>query len=127
LNILLDTNIVIMLSEYRERLPETYLKFLTDPATRAFVSVVSLWEMSIKYRSGKLVMALPPDEVVAALPSWRVNALPLSAQHAISDTTLHPGHKDPFDRMILAVAHCENLALMTTDRALLDHPLAWRP
>lgn len=116
-----------MLSEFHERLPETYLKLLTSQDTKAFVSVVSLWEMSIKYRSGKLVMTLPPEEVVAALPSWRVNALPLSAQHAISNTTLHPGHKDPFDRMILAVAYRESLPLMTTDRMLLDHPLAWRP
>ena len=57
----------------------------------------------------------------------RIGIRSLSATHAISDPALPDGLKDPFDRMIVAIAEIESTGFLTTDAKLLDHPLAWRP
>ncbi len=127
MRLLLDTNIVIMVAEGGRRLSPTYVALLAQDDTIGFVSAVSLWEMSIKYRSGKLKLAMTPDELRQLLPQWRMGTLWLSPVHAVTDPDLAPVLKDPFDRMFVAVAERERMTFLTTDAKLLDHPLAWRP
>ena len=47
--------------------------------------------------------------------------------HAVTDLVDQPDTRDPFDRMLLAQCQVEELRLVTTDRVLKEHPLAWRP
>jgi PIN domain nuclease of toxin-antitoxin system len=85
----------------------------------SFVSVASLWEISIKMRQGKLVAPddLPdrlegdPDFSILAVTVdhvWRVRALPLI-------------HADPFDRLLVAQAMAEDMTLVTHDRRLAEY------
>ena len=127
MRLLLDTNIVIMLAEGGERLPNAYAKLLTDERVIGFVSAVSLWELSIKYRLGKLKLNISPQAIFELLPSWRAGVYWLNPEHAIADADLTRDVKDPFDRMFVTIAEQEGMKFLTTDRSLLDHPLAWRP
>jgi len=43
------------------------------------------------------------------------HCLPISLSHALAVRTLPPHHADPFDRMLIAQAHCEDLTLVTAD------------
>jgi PIN domain nuclease of toxin-antitoxin system len=52
--------------------------------------------------------------------------LPLVPRHALAPLSPPATHKDPFDEMLLIQAQVEGLRLLTRDRALLDHPLAYR-
>jgi PIN domain nuclease of toxin-antitoxin system len=52
--------------------------------------------------------------------------LPISPTHATTPVDPWPQTNDPFDRILLSVCQVENLRLVTLDRALIDHPLAWR-
>lgn len=127
MRLLLDTNIVVMLIEGGRRLSPAHRGLVSDPGHDLLVSTASLWEMAIKQRSGKLDLGNTLDHATTYFSRLGLMLLPLSARHATADPDLSPTLKDPFDRMIVAVAEVEELTFLTTDQKLLDHPLAWRP
>ncbi len=127
MRLLLDTNIVVMLLEDGDRLSATHRRVIGDPGSELQTSVIALWEMAIKYRSGKLLLAVPPVDFRDKIEGWGIGILRLESTHAVTDSRLPATLKDPFDRMFVAVAEAEQINFLTTDKKLLDHPLAWRP
>ena len=91
-----------------------------------FVSVASVWELAIKYRLGKLRFSIPADHIPDLLERLNIQVLPVQAYHAFANVGPEPTTKDPFDRLLLGVCASEKMKLMTFDRDLADHPLAWR-
>lgn len=47
--------------------------------------------------------------------------LPITARHADRVGTLPMHHRDPFDRLLIAQAEVENMALVTSDEAMNDY------
>jgi PIN domain nuclease of toxin-antitoxin system len=91
------------------------------------VSVASLWEIAIKARQGKLNPAVALADFESQLEALHWCLLPVTASHAVAEVDPSPQTNDPFDRLLLAVCQVENLRLVTRDRKLVDHPLAWKP
>ncbi len=90
------------------------------------MSVVSLWEIAVKSRLGKLHPAGPLVHWEKSLWSLDVEVLPLKSLHVLADIGPEPGNKDPFDRLFLGICAAENMRLVTRDQVLAHHPLAWR-
>jgi PIN domain nuclease of toxin-antitoxin system len=88
------------------------------------VSVASLWEIAIKFRLGKLALEVQLPELVENLG---LVLLAIEASHVLAAVDPEPATRDPFDRLLLAQCAVENLHLVTIDRHLTAHPLAWRP
>ncbi|WP_434741258.1 type II toxin-antitoxin system VapC family toxin [Micromonospora sp. SH-82] len=80
-----------------------------------FLSPVTLWEITIKQRAGKL--AGPPD-LAERVREMGFRQLPVTHTHAIAAGRLPPHHRDPFDRMLVAQAITENLTLATRDASI---------
>jgi PIN domain nuclease of toxin-antitoxin system len=78
------------------------------------VSVVSLWELSIKQSIGKLTVRADLREHVARQSFVE---LPVLGEHTVAVRDLPLYHRDPFDRMLIAQARCEGLMIVTSDRA----------
>lgn len=78
-----------------------------------YVSAASAWEVAIKTAIGRL---RPTRTVEAAAADSGFLELPVTFQHAERITELPPHHRDPFDRMLVAQAAVEELALVTRDR-----------
>ena len=116
-----------MLIDGGTRLSPAARSLLFDPEQRLVTSVINLWEIAIKTRSGKLAMVVSPDQLAGKLADLGIETLPLALAHSVSDPQLPIALKDPFDRMFVAVAEYEQILYLTTDAKLLDHPLAWRP
>jgi PIN domain nuclease of toxin-antitoxin system len=80
------------------------------------VSPVSVWEIGLKYRLSKWNDA---GEIIARVDELmrlsRFSELPLTLAHARAASELDAVHKDPFDRMLIAQAKCENLPIVTGD------------
>ena len=91
-----------------------------------FVSAASLWEIAIKHRLGKLALQIPLERVPGFLTSLGYAILPVNQHHAVEDLRDQPATCDPFDRLLLAQCQVENLQLVTIDRVLAVHPLAWK-
>jgi PIN domain nuclease of toxin-antitoxin system len=124
--LLLDTNIVIPLLEERTAsLPAAVTRDLHAFADSLSVSVASLWEIAIKNRLGKLPLKTPLLHIPDTLAEAGIRLLPISAAHALTEIVPLPDTRDPFDRLLLAQCEVEGMRLVTRDRALAAHPLAW--
>ena len=49
------------------------------------------------------------------LDTHTLNELPISAEHAHYAGKMKWNHRDPFDRLLAAQAHLENMTLITND------------
>jgi PIN domain nuclease of toxin-antitoxin system len=80
-----------------------------------FLSVVSYWEVMVKSMKGTLDVGDPRIWWREALEQLAATVLLLRPDHVAAVYGLPPIHKDPFDRMLIAQATVEGLALVTTD------------
>ncbi len=127
MRVLLDTHIVLgFLQRSLVRQHPDIVHHLTDPSTIGFVSVASLWETAIKTRLGKLDPGMPLQDIAGYIEVLGLTLLPIHTNHVIAAAEPEPPTRDPFDRLLLAQCQVENLKLVTVDRALRDHPLAWQ-
>lgn len=125
--LLLDTHLLIhVVSGNSDLVPPSHRRALAENRPNLLASVASFWEMAIKIRLGKLGLPMPLADVHAFFAAEGFGVLPISIQHAMVEVDPWPPTRDPFDRLLLAQAQVEGLRLMTLDRALVDHPLAWR-
>ncbi|WP_375461831.1 type II toxin-antitoxin system VapC family toxin [uncultured Enterovirga sp.] len=128
MELLLDSHIVLAMAQktLTSTQPRIAAGLSQDEGAR-YVSAASLWEIAIKVRLGKLDLGMSLDAFVSYVVSLGVAVLTVDARHAIASVEPEPPTKDPFDRMLLAQCAVEGLQLVTVDRALTGHPLAWRP
>lgn len=82
---------------------------------RNFISLLSYWEVMLKSMKGNLDVGDPRAWWLDALDQLAATPLPLRPRHIAALYALPPIHKDPFDRMLIAQATAEGLALVTTD------------
>jgi len=89
-----------------------------------FVSAASAWEAAIKAALGRLRL---PASIEAGVIDSGFQKLPISFAHAEAAAALPAHHADPFDRMLVAQAGIERLALVTHDRRLqpYDVEILW--
>jgi PIN domain nuclease of toxin-antitoxin system len=81
-----------------------------------WVSVVSIWEILIKVRIGKIPLPDPAGPyLVSKLAENRIERLPVSLDHVLQIELLPSHHRDPFDRMLIAQSLVEKLPLVTAD------------
>lgn len=126
LDLLLDTHILIDTIDRRRQLPGEIQNLLEHQSTVPTVSAATLWEIAIKSRLGKLPLPGALDDLPVLLDQLGFAILPIKVEHVLHEAMPRPRTKDPFDRLLLAQCDVENMHLLTLDRALLDHPLAWR-
>jgi len=115
--LLLDTQVALWWLIASPRLNRATRKVLTEGASA--ISVASIWEVAIKHALGKLPVA--PRDFRDELAAAGVAILAIAESHALATAELPAGHKDPFDRLLLATAQCEGMQLATADAALLHY------
>ena len=80
--------------------------------------------MTIKMARGKLIpMGASIADVIAALQSRGVTLLSIHTSHLIRLESLPLHHRDPFDRLLIAQAIEENLAILTDDAHFRRYPV----
>lgn len=127
MRLLLDTHVLVELARRARTSPDRAVRAaILDPANVSFASAASLWEIAIKSRLGKLDPDLPLEELAGYFDAVGLVHLPVDHRHAIRQADSVPPTRDPFDRLLLAQCATDDLRLLTTDRALAAHPLAWR-
>jgi PIN domain nuclease of toxin-antitoxin system len=113
--LLLDTHIVLWAVLDDPGLSPTQRNALTAEDREVYVSAASLWEIAIKHALGKLAV---PERLAETLLQAGCRPLPITWRHAQAADQLPRHHADPFDRMLVAQARCEDLMLMTRDAKL---------
>lgn len=126
MRLLLDTHILIALARRElSRLGARMAATVTEQENVVFASAASLWEIAIKARLGKVDPGLALHDLPDYFEEIGLNLLVINHRHAVRSIDPEPATRDPFDRLLLAQCAVEGLRLVTLDRALSDHPLAW--
>lgn len=121
---LLDTHVFIWLASEPTRVPEPVLFRLTQPDSKLFLSVASLWELAIKSSMGKLTLRVPLAELLRAqCEAMALGVLDVTRAHALGVEVLPFHHRDPFDRLLVAQAIHERLVIVSADTVLDDYPV----
>jgi PIN domain nuclease of toxin-antitoxin system len=116
LRLLLDTHLVLWwMAGEASRISKRALAALGSEGHEPVVSAVSIWEAAIKRGLGKLEA---PGDLLAQLEGAGVELLPITAGHADLVAALPMHHRDPFDRLLVAQARIEGLALVSDDERL---------
>jgi PIN domain nuclease of toxin-antitoxin system len=114
---LLDTHVLIWTLTDTKKLPAKVRSLLEDPNNDFFVSAVTLWEMAIKIRNGRLEPFGKWDNALPYIKQLGFQTLPLSPDDAASSGRLKEDtHFDPFDRMLIWQAIQLDLVLLSGDK-----------
>ncbi len=119
MNCLLDTHTLLWTLFDPSRLGKKAAESIRNPEVTVSVSVVSFWEISLKYATGKLELSgVTPDEFPAIVRQSGFYILPVDAADAATFHHLpRMEHKDPFDRLIIWQAISHKLTLISQDKA----------
>ena len=114
---LLDTHTFLWaVQEEGSKLSEIVTNILIDSDEPVYVSAASAYEIMNKYRIGKLAgYAHVAENYLHILKNFGSDELPVSMRHAHFAGEFGWAHRDPFDRILAAQAHTENLTLITND------------
>jgi PIN domain nuclease of toxin-antitoxin system len=118
--LLLDTHALIWWLAGDRQLSAVARGAIGDAANEVLVSAASAWEITTKFRIGKLPeAALLAADVAGAVASQGFSELPISLGHAQAAGSLPGTHRDPFDRVLAAQAVHDKLTLVSND-AIFD-------
>jgi PIN domain nuclease of toxin-antitoxin system len=123
-NYLLDTMIWLWSVDSVEKLNQECRDILENGREEIYFSAVTAWEISIKARLGKLHLPGPPAQVIPAFMAKQgLRPLPVTHLHAVKVYDLPLHHNDPFDRLIIAQAISEEMAVVTADSEFRKYPV----
>jgi PIN domain nuclease of toxin-antitoxin system len=122
--VLLDTCTFLWVIAGSKDLSPSATHVFTDPDNEVFLSVVSVWEISVKHALGKLPMPTPIERfLVDQRERHGIAVLSLEEQAVLHLHKLPGLHRDPFDRMLICQALQHECVLLTPDPLILQYPV----
>ena len=114
---LLDTHVFIWALFDPEKLSAKVKKVIDDPQNSIYISIITFWEISLKYNLGKLLLKnVLPDDLPHYAEESGFEILELDPESVASFYRLpRTPHKDPFDRLLIWQCICEKITLVSKD------------
>lgn len=128
MRLLLDTHAFLWLVEGNPALSAAAQAAIAKPESEVFLSVASIWELAIKTNNGKLSLNEPlADFMERWTTQYKILVLPVELAHALAVGNLPLHHRDPFDRMLIAQATSDRLAVVSRDAQFQNYkvPVIW--
>jgi len=122
---LLDTHVLLWLLQDDARLSEPSRRILFDRMSHKYVSVVSLWEIAIKTRIGKLELEAGMPEINKKIDHYGFGMIGLDRRCVEIYNTLPLLHRDPFDGMLVATASLKEMTIITADENIHKYTVKW--
>ena len=124
MRILLDTHVFLWWNEASPALSKRAYGLLASPRNTLVLSVVSAWEVVIKTQGGKLRLPeLPSVYIPTRAAHYGMEILPVSLAHVLAAESLPPHHRDPFDRLLVAQAVAEQIAVLSADPQIRQYAI----
>lgn len=120
-NLLIDTHIFLWLAFSPEKLSDTTLNHLQDKRNQVSISVISFWEISLKYQLGKLSLSgILPNQLLGAAEQMGISVADITSNEFATFFQLPSvyNHKDPFDRLIIWQCISQSRTLVSYDSHL---------
>ncbi len=113
MNYLLDTHIILWYAQGSNELSQKARTIIEGE--RCYYSIASFWEIAIKQKLGKLDEAMTIYDLEDLCEHADFNQLPIISRYIENTKSLGFIHRDPFDRLLVSCAQCENLTIITCD------------
>ena len=119
MEILLDTHVFLWYMAGDSRLTSSAKLYVDNRENIRYLSMASLWEIAIKYSSGRLTLMEPYETLIPRLLQANgINVLSISVDHMSEVANLpfpDSTHRDPFDRLIIAQSKIEDIPVLSID------------
>jgi PIN domain nuclease of toxin-antitoxin system len=114
--LLVDAHAFIWAVDDPSKLGTQAVTALQDPGNDLLLSAGTIWEIAIKVGLGKLSLSMPYRQWMnQAITDLGITVLPITVEYAEVQGNLPRRHGDPFDRLLVAQAQVENMALVSAD------------
>jgi PIN domain nuclease of toxin-antitoxin system len=124
MKLLLDTHAFLWFIMGSPNLSANARSLIEDVANEKFLSVASLWETAIKLSIGRLALSAPFDVLIPQQLSLNgIELLNIKIDHTAIVALLPLHHRDPFDRLLIAQAIVEKMAVVSIDAAFNAYPI----
>ena len=123
---LLDTHALLWYALNDQKLSTNARDLIVDSTNEIHVSPASFWEIAIKVSIGKLALHQPFETFIdLCLNQYHFLLLPIAPDHTarVAQLPFPPKHKDPFDRLLVAQAIAESMAIISDDSQLDAYPV----
>lgn len=131
MRLLLDTHVLVWFATDRASLSRTERAALEGSAGDLHVSSISLWELRAKARAERrkkrVELALDPEGAIDFCQHAGIIMHEITIKDVTVPVEVDPVHGDPFDELMILHAQLLGARLLTRDRYLVDHPLAYHP
>jgi len=117
MKVLIDTHTFLWFVAGSMELSETAKKLIKNKHNSVYISIASLWEISIKTAIGKLQITDGYETVINDVIENDISIVPINFAHTVMQNKLPFHHRDPFDRIIVSQAIVENMNLISRDGA----------
>ncbi len=118
---LIDTHIFIWFIQNSPSLSQMARSLIENENNKIFLSIASLWEISIKNSIGKLTINGKYETVIDDVNDNSIQILPINFAHTVEHNRLPFHHRDPFDRIIVSQAIVENMNFISADAIFDDY------
>lgn len=122
MKLLLDTHLLLWAADRPQRLSKQARLLLDDSDNVLLFSAASIWEVAIKQGLKRSDFVAGARLLRRGLLDNGYEELAVTGAHAMAIDSLPPLHKDPFDRILIAQAQVEGIALLTTDGRVAQYP-----
>jgi PIN domain nuclease of toxin-antitoxin system len=120
---LLDTHTLIWLLVSDNKLSTKSKEILLNSELKKYVSVITFWEISLKFRIKKLKIEFKkPDDIPEIIDKFGFQTLDLNTKDSSTFYKMSiEKNKDPFDLMLIWQAINNNFTLISNDKGLDDY------
>lgn len=118
--VVLDTSTLLYWTLDPEQLSPSARQAIQE-ADQIIISSISIWEIGLKVKHGKLEIPLPISEFTEQLQKLeKLEILPVDVQTWLDNLELDWNHRDPADRTIVAIATRLACPLVASDAIMAD-------
>lgn len=123
---LLDTHALLWVIGDSKKLSQKVKTIVLDQKNQILVSTISLWEISLKFKLGKISLSgIKPNDIPKLLKKLNINIIELNQEEASSYHNLKGDfHKDPFDRMLIWQCITRKLTFISKDSDIKKYKIS---
>ncbi len=116
MRLLLDTCTFLWIASDSPKVSKKAVAAFLDRGNERYLSTASIWEIAIKYSTGKLSLPTKPDLLIPEVrEASGIDLLDLNEDSALAVGRLPWIHRDPFDRVLVAQALVHGMTILTSD------------